>query len=87
MAFKQWLKSWYERNLIMEEEIMEEEIIDPLDSVDDKNPEDLTYHNDGLSDHTHKWKRGMLPGQKYIKTCSCGAVEEVTNREVWLTLG
>lgn len=27
--------------------------------------------------HDHKWKRGMLPGGKYIKTCACGKMEEI----------
>lgn len=33
-----------------------------------------------LTEHKHKFKRGMLPGGKYVKTCSvngCGEMEEI----------
>lgn len=40
-----------------------------------------TYANatfdDALDEHIHKWKRGVLPGQKYIQQCICGKFEEI----------
>lgn len=36
---------------------------------------------------THVWKRGMLPGGKYIKTCSVGGEMEDVDFETWQTLG
>lgn len=38
-------------------------------------------------DHKHNWRRGILPGSKYIKTCnSCWETENVSFDE-WQTLG
>ena len=28
-------------------------------------------------EHSHVWKRGILPGGKYIKTCTCGDIEYI----------
>lgn len=36
--------------------------------------------DESVPEHEHKWRRGMLPGGKYIKTCAvtgCGAMEEI----------
>jgi DNA polymerase elongation subunit (family B) len=30
-----------------------------------------------LPEHEHKWVRGLLPQNKYVKTCECGKVEEI----------
>lgn len=35
--------------------------------------------------HVHKWRRGVLPGQKYVKQCVCGKMDEVTFAE-WQNL-
>lgn len=35
--------------------------------------------------HVHVWKRGILPGGKYIKSCVCGATEDV-EFEIWQTI-
>jgi hypothetical protein len=38
-----------------------------------------------IAPHDHKWKRGLLPGQKYVRVCSvCGILEPVTQEE-WST--
>jgi hypothetical protein len=36
--------------------------------------------------HVHHWRRGVLPGQKYIKQCYCGATEEI-DYATWQNLG
>lgn len=35
----------------------------------------------------HVWKKGMLPGNKFIKTCKlCGETVPVTDHALWQTL-
>ena len=53
-------------------------ILRTKDEVDAVNAADSASMS--LVNHeTHVWKRGILPGQKYIKTCSIGG--EIVNIE------
>lgn len=39
---------------------------------------DVDKNFDTFIQHTHKWKRGVLPNQKYEKHCECGKSELIS---------
>lgn len=42
---------------------------------------------DGVIEHFHKWKRGILPGNVYMKSCkTCGETVKPIAFDEWITL-
>ncbi|MGH7954349.1 MAG: hypothetical protein ACREOZ_00135 [Gloeomargaritales cyanobacterium] len=74
--FKQWIEQWRNR---MGDEAQEQG--QTQEQVQAREKEALQVRTHAVP---HVWKRGILPGQKYIKICAipfCGVSEEVTMEE------
>lgn len=76
------LKGW-QMDINEARKIVNDKVQNYKDIVSDKqNPtKSSSDENHPVSDHTHKFKRGVLPGQKYIRQCACGVFEPVSYAE------
>lgn len=57
----------------------------PLDELASIAEKSLKENAEVPAAHLHKWSRGVLPNQVYLKQCACGASEKISLAE-WTQL-